>query len=385
MNDRIRPPLSLYLHLPWCVSKCPYCDFNSHTAGDAAPRERYLRAVEADLRLEAERAGDRQLVSIFIGGGTPSFFSGEEIGRLMDAIADEFNLQADVEITMEANPGTVEHGDLGDYASAGVNRLSLGAQSFSADSLQRLGRIHGPDEIYVAYEEAATAGFDSINLDLMFALPGQSLEMAVHDVTEATALGPTHISYYQLTLEQNTAFYSNPPPDLPDEDQSSAIQDRCHGLLAGHGYRQYEISAFAQTGFRCRHNLNYWGFGDFLAAGAGGHGKLTGNDGSIRRYEKPRHPLSYIEQAESGTIEDKERAIAAADVPFEFMLNALRLPEGFSVSDYKARTGLGVEAIAKRLAAAETKGMVEAIEGPGWRPTELGLRFQNDLTAMFLP
>lgn len=383
MSEKI--DLSLYVHLPWCVSKCPYCDFNSHKAGDHVPRERYLKAVEADLRWEAKRGGNRPLVSVFIGGGTPSFFTAKEIGRLIDVIAAEFSLQPDIEITMEANPGTVEHGDLGDYAAAGVNRLSLGAQSFSAESLQRLGRIHGPAEIRVAYEGARQAGFDSINIDLMFALPGQDLTMAVDDVEQATALEPEHISYYQLTLEPNTVFYSKPPPDLPDDELSFAIQEHGHELLAGHGYEQYEISAFARPGQRCRHNLNYWMFGDYLAAGAGAHGKLTNKSGEIRRYEKPRHPLSFIEQAESESINDMEREVTGDDIAFEYMLNALRLPEGFRMADYTARTGLPVDSIRGRLDAARAKGMIVPLDEPGWRPTALGLRFQNDLIATFLP
>ncbi len=385
MSKKIEPPLSLYVHLPWCISKCPYCDFNSHTAGDAVPRERYLKAVEADLRSEAERAGGRSLVSVFIGGGTPSFFTGKEIGQLIDVIAADFCLQPDIEITMEANPGTIEHDDLSDYATAGVNRLSLGAQSFNAESLTKLGRIHGPDDIRAAYEGAAQAGFDSINLDLMYALPGQDLEMAVYDIEQATALGPAHISYYQLTLEPNTVFHSNPPPDLPDEEKSFVIQERCHELLALHGYEQYEISAFAKSGHRCRHNLNYWLFGDYLAAGAGAHGKLTRSNGKIWRYEKPRHPLSFIEQEESGCLDDREREVTGADIAFEFMLNVLRLPEGFAESDYTARTGLSMDTIKERLESAQAKGMIESVDGSGWRPTAFGLRFQNDLAATFLP
>ena len=383
MNEKI--DLSLYVHLPWCIAKCPYCDFNSHTAGDAPPRERYLTAVETDLVSEAKRAGDRPLVSVFIGGGTPSFFKAQEIGRLIDVMAAEFCFQPDIEITMEANPGSIEHGDLGGYAAAGVNRLSLGAQSFNAELLGRLGRIHGPDEIYSAYDGATRAGFDSINLDIMYALPGQDLNAAISDVMEATALGPAHISYYQLTLEPNTVFHSNPPPDLPDEDESFDIQAQCHELLVRHGYGQYEISAFAKTGFRCRHNLNYWLFGDYLAAGAGAHGKVTGRDGMIQRYEKPRHPLSFIEQAESGSIDVKEHAVTGADIAFEFMLNALRLPEGFTESNFKDRTGQQMDAVRERLGEAEAKGMIEPVDGPGWRPTALGLRFQNDLTGLFLP
>ncbi len=385
MSASIEPPLSLYVHLPWCVSKCPYCDFNSHRAGDAPPRQRYLRAVQTDLKSEAQRAENRSLVSVFIGGGTPSFFTGAEIGQLIDVIAVEFSLQPDIEITMEANPGTVEHGDLRDYCTAGVSRLSLGAQSFNAESLRKLGRIHGPDEIHSAYADAARAGFDSINLDIMFALPGQDLEMAVRDVEQATALGPAHISYYQLTLEPNTVFHSNPPPGLPDEEESFVIQQQCHALLAENGYEQYEISAFARPGLRCRHNLNYWTFGDYLGAGAGAHGKFTGNGGEIRRYEKPRHPVSFIEQAESRCIETREHEVSGADIAFEFMLNTMRLPEGFMVSDYSARTGLSVDTLEGRLAVAAAKGLIESFDGPGWRPTALGMRFLNDLTAIFLP
>jgi len=379
------PPLSLYLHLPWCVRKCPYCDFNSHTAGDAPPKERYLDAIEADLRREAGRAGERPLVSIFMGGGTPSFFSGDEIGRLLDVVSKEFHLPADVEITMEANPGTVEHGGMASYAAAGVNRLSLGAQSFDADSLRRLGRIHGPDEIRAAFDEASSAGFNNINLDLMFALPGQGLEMAAADVTEAVSLEPAHISYYQLTLEPNTVFHASPPVDLPDEEQSFAIQQCGYELLAGYGYERYETSAFARPGFRCRHNLNYWMFGDYLAAGAGAHGKLTGADGQVRRYEKPQHPLTYIEQAEARSIDERERQVTGADIAFEFMLNALRLPQGFSGSDFTERTGLPIDSISGGLELAEAKGMIRQHEGHSWRPTALGLRFQNDLTGLFLP
>ena len=385
MIASIEPPLSLYVHLPWCVSKCPYCDFNSHRAGDAPPRDRYLRAVETDLKQEARRAENRSLVSVFIGGGTPSFFNGAEIGQLIDVIAAEFSLQPDIEISMEANPGTVEHGDLRDYCTAGVSRLSLGAQSFNAESLRRLGRIHGPDEIYSAYADASRAGFDSINLDIMFALPGQDLEMAVRDVEQAIALGPAHISYYQLTLEPNTVFHNNPPPGLPDEEESFVMQQRCHALLAESGYEQYEISAFARPGRRCRHNLNYWTFGDYLGAGAGAHGKVTDCGGEILRYEKPRHPLSFIEQAESQSIETREHGVSGADIGFEFMLNTMRLPEGFLASDYSARTGLSVDTLEEGLAVAEAKGLIESFDGPGWRPTALGLRFLNDLTAIFLP
>ncbi len=382
MSEQI--DLSLYVHLPWCLAKCPYCDFNSHTAGDAAPKDRYLQALETDLKAEARRAGGRPLLSVFIGGGTPSFFTAGEIGQLIEVIAAEFSLQPDIEITMEANPGTIEHDDLGGYAAAGVNRLSLGAQSFNAESLKRLGRIHGPDEIYSAYDGAARAGFDSINLDIMYALPGQDVEMAVYDVVQAMALGPAHISYYQLTLEPNTVFHNKPPPDLPDEDTSFEIQERCQDLLVDQGYEQYEISAFARTGHQCRHNLNYWTFGDYVAVGAGAHGKVT-EGASIRRYEKPRHPLGYIEQAESGEIDSREFEVSDSDRTFEYMLNALRLKHGFTAAAYMARTGLAVDTIEDRLVAAAENGLIEQAGGRRWRPTALGLRFQNDLTASFLP
>jgi oxygen-independent coproporphyrinogen-3 oxidase len=385
MKVGVQPPLSLYVHLPWCVSKCPYCDFNSHSAGDAAPRERYLKAVETDLRSEASRAGERPLVSVFIGGGTPSFFAGEEIGRLIDVIAAKFRLEPDIEVTMEANPGTIEHGDMRGYSAAGVNRLSLGAQSFNAESLQRLGRIHGPGEIFAAYEEALAAGFDSINLDIMYALPGQSLDMAVFDVEQAIALEAAHISWYQLTLEPNTVFQASPPEDMPDEELGFAMSGRCYELLEKHAYERYETSAFAREGCRCRHNLNYWMFGDYLAAGAGAHGKLTDEQGNILRFEKPRHPMSYIEQAESGTIDGGERAITGLDIAFEFMLNALRLPGGFTEPDFTARTGLPIDSIKDELAEAEARGFLSPLEGPRWQPTDLGLRFQNDLTGLFLP
>ena len=376
--------LSLYVHLPWCLAKCPYCDFNSHAAGDAAPKDRYLKALESDLKAEARKVADRPLVSVFIGGGTPSFFAAKEIGRILEVIAAEFSLQPDVEVTMEANPGTIEHDDLGGYAAAGVNRLSLGAQSFNGESLKRLGRIHGPDEIYAAFDSATRAGFDSINLDIMYALPGQDLEMAVCDVVQAMTLGPAHISYYQLTLEPNTVFHRFPPPDLPDEDSSFEIQERCHALLMEQGYQQYEISAFARDGHQCRHNLNYWTFGDYAAVGAGAHGKLT-EGARIRRYEKPKHPLGYIEQAELGDIDGREYEISDSDRTFEYMLNALRLKRGFTEAEYSARTGLAVDTIEDRLTAAAESGLIEQGEDWRWRPTALGLRFQNDLTASFLP
>ena len=379
------PPLSLYLHLPWCVRKCPYCDFNSHAAGDNAPRGRYVAAVLADIALEAGRAGGRTIGSIFLGGGTPSLFAPQEIGQILDAAHNDLRVAADCEITMEANPGTVERGDLAAFRRAGVNRLSLGAQSFDESMLRVLGRIHGPTDILAAYDDAAAAGFDSINIDLMFALPGQTLHMAIEDVERVCSLQPQHISYYQLTLEPNTVFFERPPENLPDDELSWEIQARCHRLLAQAGYEQYEISAFARAGHRCRHNLNYWTFGDYLAVGAGAHGKYTGADGVIQRYRKPAHPLTYIEQLLEGTCKPVTAPVSNEDLGFEYLLNALRLPDGFSEKAFTRRTGLELDAIEEPLARARADGLIQECGSGMWQATPLGFRFLNDLQARFLP
>lgn len=382
-------PLSLYLHLPWCVRKCPYCDFNSHTAGSNVPRARYIDALCLDLRREAARAADRPLISIFMGGGTPSLFTGGEIGRILDAVRARFTLADDVEITMEANPGTLERDNLAAYHAAGVNRLSLGAQSFDDVTLDRLGRIHSSADIVTAFDDARRAGFDNVNLDLMFALPGQTAAMARCDLERALALQPAHLSYYQLTLEPNTVFFRRPPEDLPDEDQAEAMQTASHARLAAHAYRQYEVSAFARDGRACRHNLNYWSFGDYLAAGAGAHGKLSDAHGRIWRYRKASHPLMYMEQAEQrAAAGDAARdlvAVPAEDVAFEYLLNALRLPAGFSEAEFHERTGLSFDAIRERIEAAAGDGLMEQAGTASWRPSERGLRYLNDLQARFLP
>jgi putative oxygen-independent coproporphyrinogen III oxidase len=379
------PPLSLYVHLPWCVRKCPYCDFNSHTAGDAPPRDRYLDALMKDVEFESVRAGGRSIESVFIGGGTPSLFSGSEIGGIIECIRSRMSLAADVEITMEANPGTVEYGDLGGYREAGVNRLSIGAQSFDANSLARLGRIHGPQEIVDAYTGARDAGFDNINIDVMFALPGQTLEMAMRDVAAAIALEPQHISYYQLTLEPNTVFHSQPPADMPDDDLSWSIQEAGLAALEAAGFLHYEVSAFGLPGRACRHNLNYWQFGDYLAAGAGAHGKISDADGCVFRYQKPAHPRTYIEQGESGRFDDPLRQLAEDDIAFEYMLNILRLPQGFSENAFIERTGLSINAVAGTLAIAQRDGLLQFDSHQVWRPTPLGMQFLDDVQARFLP
>jgi putative oxygen-independent coproporphyrinogen III oxidase len=378
------PPLSLYLHLPWCVRKCPYCDFNSHAAGTAMDRGRYVSALQADIRFEAARAGGRTVETVFLGGGTPSLFTAADVGRIIDAIAGECRLAPAAEITMEANPGTVERDSLAGYRRAGVNRLSLGAQSFNDESLKRLGRIHGSAEILDACRDAERAGFESINLDLMFALPGQTLAMALADVEQALEVAPAHLSYYQLTLEPNTVFHARPPAGLPDADLAWDIERHCHALLADSGYERYEVSAFARPGFRCRHNLNYWQFGDYLAAGAGAHGKLTTDEAAVRRYRKPAHPLVYMEQVERGRLEVPEQPVEPGEIGFEYLLNALRLPEGFETAAFEARTGCSFETVAAGIARAAASGLLESPRAGHWRPSARGLRFLNDLQGMFL-
>lgn len=381
------PPLSLYLHLPWCVRKCPYCDFNSHTLGAEDQTDRYVQALCSDLQLEAAagRAAGRTIDTVFFGGGTPSLFSPGQIAALLEAIGALLTVSPRAEITMEANPGTIEHGRLADYSLAGINRLSLGAQSFDPDMLERLGRIHAPGDIIAACDEASQAGFAAINLDLMFALPGQDLSLAAADLEQALACQPAHISYYQLTLEPNTVFHSRPPDDLPDDDAAWQMQEQGHAMLAAAGFSQYEVSAFASGGQQCRHNLNYWQFGDYLAIGAGAHGKFTATDGSIWRYRKPAHPAAYMQQSQAGSFKEEPERVAPAALCFEYMLNALRLPAGFVEQDFVARTGLPFSVLEQPLRRAETAGMIEATAAARWRPTALGLRFLNDLQAQFLP
>lgn len=378
------PPLSLYVHLPWCVQKCPYCDFNSHVAGAHMDRDRYVSALVRDLETEAEAAAGRRIESVFFGGGTPSLFGAEHIGRLLAAVRATFRLAEDVEITLEANPGTVERGRLSDYRAAGVNRLSLGVQSFDEEALSRLGRIHGRADVFGAWREAERARFAAVNLDLMYALPGQTAELAAADLRQAIALAPPHLSWYQLTLEPNTRFHASPPADLPDEDTLLEIERRGRGLLAAAGYERYEVSAFSRPGFRCRHNLNYWTFGDYVGIGAGAHGKLTGPDGSIRRRSKPAHPLAYMERVENDALAPAA-PVGAADVAFEYMLNVLRLSAGFTEADFTARTGLPFAAVGAAVGEALRLGLLRREPGGTWRASGRGRRFLNDLQALFLP
>ena len=379
----IELPLSLYVHLPWCVRKCPYCDFNSHSSGGDAPTSRYVDALLIDLEREAQRSGRRVVETIFLGGGTPSLFSPAEIGRLLDGIARCLTVAADAEVTMEANPGTVESGSPAGYRAAGVNRLSVGAQSFDDESLKRIGRIHSSDDIYRSIEDAVAAGFDNVNLDLMYALPGQSVEMALADIDAAVRLGPQHVSWYQLTLEPNTVFHARPPVDLPDPELAWDIQDAGARLLADAGLRQYEVSAWARDARECRHNLNYWQFGDYLAAGAGAHGKITDGDG-VLRYRKVANPLQYMQLMEAGEHGTEAEVPDESGVLFEFMLNALRLVDGFSEALFEERTGLPGARLEAEAEPALERGLIERNREGNWRPTALGRRFLNDLQAQFL-
>jgi putative oxygen-independent coproporphyrinogen III oxidase len=373
-------PLAIYVHLPWCVKKCPYCDFNSHAQPDRIPEQEYVAALLVDLENDLDLAAGRPVGSVFLGGGTPSLFSTDVIAELLAGLDARLPFEGGAEITMEANPGTIEHGRFAGYRAAGVNRVSLGAQSFDARILITLGRIHGPAEIGVAVAELNAAGIDNFNLDLMYALPGQTREGALADLDHAIALGPAHLSHYQLTLEPGTVFHHRPPA-LPDDDAALEMQLDCQRLLAAHGFEQYEISAYARPGRRCQHNLNYWRFGDYLGIGAGAHGKLT-VDGTILRTEKPRSPRTYLQGGgRTGAI---RRPVMAAELPFEYMLNSLRLTEGFLAADFESRTGLDQLVIRPALADLEHRGLL-ARDGDRLRPSELGFRFLNDLQSAFLP
>jgi oxygen-independent coproporphyrinogen-3 oxidase len=365
------------------VRKCPYCDFNSHSAADGAPTRRYVDALLADLDREAGNAADRPIESIFLGGGTPSLFAPADIARLLDAVRDRFAMSPDVEITMEANPGAVECGAPAGYREAGVNRLSIGAQSFDDEALQKLGRIHSGDDVRRAVTEAFAAGFDNLNIDLMHGLPGQTVATACADLQSAAELDPTHLSWYQLTLEPNTVFHARPPKDLPDEEMAWAIQDAGAELLGSLGFEQYEVSAWARNGLRCRHNVNYWLFGDYLAVGAGAHGKISAA-GSVSRYRKPANPLQYMLAMEHGVATGPGERLSRDDLIFEFMLNALRLTAGFREVDFVTRTGLSQETLEAAMTAPVEQGLIVRDENATWGPTDLGRRFLNDLQAEFL-
>ena len=374
------PPLALYIHIPWCVRKCPYCDFNSHTASPVLPEQEYVDALLADLDQDLHAVYGRELTSIFFGGGTPSLFSAEALGRLLEGVEQRIPFADDIEITLEANPGTFEQEKFVAYRKLGINRLSIGIQSFQQAKLEALGRIHNGDEAVRAAGMAWQAGFDNFNLDLMHGLPDQSLDDALSDLRQAIELKPTHISWYQLTLEPNTVFW-NQPPVLPEDDTLWDIQEAGQALLADHGYAQYEVSAYAQAGRPARHNLNYWSFGDFIGIGAGAHGKLSHPDGRIVRTWKTRLPKDYLNPAKS--FQAGEKSLTNDEMPFEFLMNALRLTAGVESRLYPERTGLSLESLAEGRAAAEQSGLLQ-VEPSRLAATERGQLFLNDLLQQFL-
>jgi oxygen-independent coproporphyrinogen-3 oxidase len=374
------PTLSLYVHFPWCMRKCPYCDFNSHESRPGIPEKAYLDALIADLEQSLPPVWGRPVTSVFIGGGTPSLMSPESVDTLLAAVRARLPLMPGAEITLEANPGTAEAERFAGYRSAGVNRLSLGVQSFNPRHLAALGRIHDAHEARRAVE-LALEHFDNVNLDMMYALPGQTLDEARTDIREAAAFGTPHLSAYHLTLEPNTAFH-RAPPALPDADLAAHMQDAVEETLAWHGYGHYEISAFARPGEECRHNLNYWLFGDYLGIGAGAHGKLSSPDG-IRREMRQKHPQTYMPAAEGGNAVQEAHAVGNDDLPFEFMMNALRLTAGFPARLFAERTGLTLDAIRPQLDEAASRGLL-AVTAERIAPTESGRRFLNDLLQVFL-
>ncbi|WP_215787240.1 radical SAM family heme chaperone HemW [Pantoea dispersa] len=372
------PPLSLYIHIPWCVQKCPYCDFNSHALKGEVPHSEYVQHLLNDLDQDLPMTAGREVRTIFIGGGTPSLLSSEAMQQLMDGVRARLPLAADAEITMEANPGTVEADRFSGYQRAGINRISIGVQSFSPQKLTRLGRIHGPDEAVRAAQLAAGLGLRSFNLDLMHGLPDQSLEEALDDLRQAIALNPPHLSWYQLTIEPNTLFGSRPPV-LPDDDALWDIFEQGHQLLSAAGYQQYETSAYAKPGYRCEHNLNYWRFGDYLGIGCGAHGKLTQPDGRIVRTVKTRHPRGFMK----GNYLDKQHDVPDEDKPFEFFMNRFRLLEAAPRADFQRYTGLNEAVIRPQIDAAIAAGYVQE-QPEHWQITEKGKLFLNSLLELFM-
>ncbi|PTL91468.1 YggW family oxidoreductase [Halomonas litopenaei] len=381
------PPLALYVHVPWCVRKCPYCDFNSHGVGRGAelPEQAYLAALIDDLRSDARLADGRELVSIFIGGGTPSLMSGDFYRRLLDTASQLVPFASDIEITLEANPGTLERGRFADYRRAGINRLSLGVQSFHDEQLSALGRIHGGEDAERAFDEARRAGFDNLNLDLMHGLPGQTPELALADLERAITLAPEHLSWYQLTLEPNTEFHAK-PPRLPEEEVLWDIQDLGHERLEAAGFQRYEISAYSKPGRRARHNLNYWRFGDYLGIGAGAHGKISqpGESGfHIERRWKTRQPEAYLQRHQDprGFVAGHRR-VKPDEVALEFAMNALRLVDGVSLDTWCAHTGRSVAELSPKIDKAREKGLIVQ-DAARVQASAQGLLFLNDLLTLF--
>ena len=378
------PPLSLYVHMPWCVRKCPYCDFNSHTAPDELPSDLYIQALIADLENDLPMAWGRPVSSIYFGGGTPSLFSADQIAGFLSAVRSRLDLRPDVEITLEANPGTIEHDSFSAYAQAGINRVSLGVQSFSDDHLTSIGRIHGRSEVEQSLISLRAAGISNFNIDLMYALPGQTSAQSRRDVELAIRATPTHISFYQLTIEPNTAFALKPPV-LPTEDLAWGMQQAGQNLLQASKFEQYEISAFAMADYKSRHNMNYWRYGDFLAIGAGAHGKITlAADQKVTRFAKHRQPKRYLGGLSTNDWCAETRELKEEDLVFEFFLNQLRLKQGVLKGDFSARTGLQWQVVESRVQEAVDKGLLEEDKNR-LIPTSLGWKFVNNIQQLFLP
>ncbi|HTX06620.1 MAG TPA: radical SAM family heme chaperone HemW [Steroidobacteraceae bacterium] len=379
------PPLALYVHFPWCVRKCPYCDFNSYTLHGDLEERGYIEALQRDLAAQAPQVAGREVISIFLGGGTPSLFSPRAIALLLDAARRHLTLAADLEVSLEANPGTVERGRFAEYRAAGINRVSLGGQSFDDAQLAALGRIHRADETRCAAAELHAAGLDNFNIDLMYGLSGQDAAAALRDVEEALALAPSHLSHYQLTIEPGTVFAGHPPP-LPEDEAIERMLEDCRSRLEAAGFDRYEVSAYAAARRRCRHNLNYWSFGDYLGIGAGAHGKLTigpcgTGRGGVLRTTQWREPRRYLASAGSGTL--TRASVPPAELPFEFMLNALRLVDGFEAATFTARTGLPFSTVGATMADLVNEGLI-VTSGTCYRASPLGLRFLNDILLRFM-
>lgn len=374
-------PLSLYIHIPWCVRKCPYCDFNSHAASNEMPESEYINRLICDLDQNVQQTEGRELTSIFFGGGTPSLFKPESIDRILVAVRERLAYQSDIEITLEANPGTVEQKRFAEFRAVGVNRLSIGVQSFQDKKLKALGRIHDSKVAIQAAEAAHSAGFSTFNLDLMYGLPDQSIEDALLDIQTAVALAPTHLSWYHLTIEPNTLFHHRPPP-LPHEEHMETMQTQAQAMLAEKGFTQYEVSAYCKPQHACKHNMNYWTFGDYLGIGAGAHGKITSmREQIVTRYWKTKHPKAYLDPQRS--LLEGEKKILESEMPFEFMLNALRLYQPISWELFETQTGLPRRVLEKPFQQACEKGLLDADE-KGFTPTALGHRFLDDLVGLWM-
>ncbi len=377
-------PSSLYVHLPWCWSKCPYCDFNSHILNDESKINTYTKLITKDIENEAKKFKHSKLKTIFIGGGTPNLFDPISIAKILDSINTNFDIESNCEITMEINPDSIKKAKLMEYRSIGINRLSIGAQTFNEKLLKSIGRDHSPKDIESVFKTANEVKFESINIDLMFGLPNQSRVMAKNDIKKIIDLSPEHISYYQLTIEPNTKFFYDKPNELPSSDKQNLIQEDCLNLLEKAGYERYEISAFSKKNFECKHNLNYWRFGDYIAVGAGAHGKYRLTNDDMIRYQNASNPNIYMKNIISNKSSHKEKLLSNSDKIFEFMLNNLRLMSGFSIAHFESATGLEYDAIEKKLSELNNLNLIKYYPSGYWRPTALGFKFLDNLQCEFL-